>query len=151
MKRSIILFSVLFFFLISCKKESHNQFSYWYVGNDSFSSNNVGVVIEPYGIDLNCNNIKNSFGFTFENNYHLPVSGNFLITDSLTDDPTITNEVGPGFHYMDSFYTVSKSAVSYLHASSVNGKAEFTLDSTWFINYNNPNDSVIIHGIFNQP
>lgn len=151
MKQAVFILLCFMGLLFSCKKESHNQFSHWYIGSDSFASNNVIVRTDYTGTDLICNDIKNSFAFGFANNFHLPDNGILILTDSISSNYGITNQVTYGFHYNGNFYRVSKSANGYLIASAVNGKASYKLDSTWLINYNNPNDSVIIHGIFNEP
>jgi hypothetical protein len=39
----------------------------------------------------------------------------------------------------------------YLVAASVNGKIQCTLAPTWFSNYYDTKDSVLINGTFNEP
>ena len=41
--------------------------------------------------------------------------------------------------------------LQYLQASKKNGKAEYLLAPTWFYSEIDPNDSVLIHGVFNEP
>lgn len=142
--------------LFSCKKESHNQFSHWYVGNDSFSSNNVIIRYPPKfngpsAVLLVCNDANNNFdlGFDLAN---LPLNGTFLIKDNNSDSVYYNSSTASIYiRNKSAYYIVSPTSNTYLTASSVNNKASYTMPPTWFINYFNDSDSVLIHGVFNQP
>ncbi len=66
----------------------------------------------------------------------------------MTQNPTYVSL----WFYFDSIpYGVTASNTVKLHASEQNGKAQYTLPQTWFVNYNNPQDSLLVEGVFNEP
>jgi hypothetical protein len=160
MKKTILLFPVLLFFLFSCKKESHNQFSHWYVGNDSFASNNVivqsppdphNLPVWPPSVQLECLDANNNFilGFWLDD---LPKGGTLFINnlDTVFYNPSVVDIY---VHYHSAYYIVSNFSHSYLSASSSagTGKASYIMPPTWFVSYSNHNDSILVHGVFNEP
>jgi len=159
MRNITFLFLVLVWSIASCKpdpmpkpddKNTSKQYSYWVVNEDSFSTNEVTIAIgkAESGMGNNQSNRENNFSISFNIGYKLPVSGYFNLAKEQTQDPDI---VGIGFNYNKVWYIPSLYSNSLLTASSVNNKARYALPPTWFVNYYNHNDSVLIHGVFNEP
>lgn len=137
--------TLLLFFFTCCKKSDNRQYSYWYVNKDSFSSNNISLDIGKAIAVLQCLDSKNNFTIGFHFPY-LPTNGTFPILLGSSHNPDSVNVV---FYCNDKYYIPFKDC--NLLSSSNNGKSMFTLAPVWYKNYYNPNDSVLIHGTFNEP
>jgi len=158
MRNIIFLFLVLVWFIASCKpdptpkpddREPPKQYSYWVVNEDSFSTNDVALDIGKGTIRMGSNNdVKNYFRLQFNFGYQLPVSGDWPLSSVETQDPQMA-EIS--FYYKSDFYIVSTFENAFIHASLEQNKARYALPPTWFVNYYNHNDSVLIHGVFNEP
>lgn len=46
---------------------------------------------------------------------------------------------------------IAPSSDGYITASKVNGKARFVLEPIWYVYFDNPADSVLVSGEFNEP
>jgi hypothetical protein len=57
--------------------------------------------------------------------------------------------VGACFYYKGKFFIPMH--IGYLVTDSINGKIQCTLAPTWFSNYYDTKDSVLINGTFNEP
>jgi hypothetical protein len=146
MKPSPLL--LLFIFLLSfanCKKKDNRNYSYWQVNQDKFSSNNVSVDIGKAIASFSCNDFVNNFTIAFHFSF-LPLTGTYPINKSSNQNP---DSVILNFYYNGNFYLPKKSG--YLNIGSINGKTQCTLPPTWYCNYSNSNDSVLINGTFNEP
>lgn len=163
MKKTLFILLCFVGLLFSCKKESHNQFSHWHVGNDSFASNNVNVsyeydnngLYEPAiktGIILSCLE-SNGFAISFHDRITFLTAGIIPIDNGADTFHTPTADMKIYYHSgsTNKIYYPSLYGNYSLSASSVNGKAQYILSPTPFINMNDHSDSVIIHGVFNQP
>jgi hypothetical protein len=147
MKRATLLVcTIICLMFTACKKEK--QYSTWYVNSDSFSTNeaetSIGKAIAKFS-SLNHDN-KNYFRIGFNVGY-LPTEGQYKIEYN----STTSIFSGISFYYNGVFFISSPNTENYLYASSNSGKASYSLPATWFINYDNHEDSVLIKGTFNEP
>jgi hypothetical protein len=146
MKHSPLL--LLFICLLSfanCKKKDNRNYSYWQVNQDKFSSNNVKLDIGKAITVLSCSDNGNNFNFTsLYSHFYTP--GIYPLKQSSSYNP---DSVGACFYYKGKFFIPMYSG--YLVAASVNGKIQCTLAPTWFSNYYDTKDSVLINGTFNEP
>ena len=160
MKKLLILFAVLSGILFSCHKkekpapdkpqpEDTRQYSYWTVNEDSFKTNDVDEVL-GLGMCVLGNaqkNHTNNFSLYFNIGRSLPVYGSFKI-DCSTQNSTF---VCMDFVYNGIGYLININGSFYLTAGENNSKAQYKLAPTWFYNEQDPNDSVLIQGVFNEP
>ena len=148
MKNLLIVFSAFLLATFACCKKSDSpQYSYWYVNTDSFSTNTATVDRGKAETDIQTNSLENGFGFTFYLDY-LPENGTFSITNTIVQ---YQYYVGIGIHYKNNYYNVLKDLRDSLIATSSNSKAQYILNKTWFKNYSDSTDSILVHGIFNEP
>lgn len=135
--------------LIACNKEKPKQYSYWTINGQEYSSNNVEAAEghnRPLAILGSYDSVR--FDISFKQGY-LPTEGNWpLATLSSSNDPTKANM---GFYFGTTPYIVSEHNTNLLQASANNDKARYSLSPTWFINYHDPADSILIEGTFNEP
>ncbi|HTO14742.1 MAG TPA: hypothetical protein VLZ83_03180 [Edaphocola sp.] len=146
MKNIIIGIAVLSLSLLSCNKYRNNQYSTWYVNGEEFKTNEVKITMGPeetYILSTIKNNLKNNFGLSF---YNKPVLGIYKI------------RVGYDYNYafLDIFYNSKyyyplDTNAFILVENNNNNKLKFTLKDTWFHYYYDKNDSVLVHGVFNEP
>lgn len=136
-----ILFLLL---LISCNKDNKKQYSTWYVNGQEFKSNNVqkdiGKIVSGIMGGEQANRFTLAFYFS-----PLPTSGTFHVIRGKHAHPDSVNFV---FYYNNNFYTP-------YHDGSINiinnKKFRAELSPTWYKNYDNPLDTVLISGTFNEP
>lgn len=121
-------------------------YSEWKVGNDSFRSNNVRRDEGKLITILSCSD-PNAIG-----NYHItfhfgldPTKTYFNLCDPDSNRKDCT---GIGFYSKGSFYLLHHSG--YL-LRDTGARIQFRLVPTWFVNYDNPQDTVLISGIFRDP
>ena len=148
----ILLITILYCLsLTTCKKKNNNQYSTWYVNSEKFSTNKVTVALgkEVARIGNDENDYKNNFLIGF-NLAYLPTAGSFPIVHRGGNLHSVST-VGIGFYYHGLFYIISDNNDGVLVASAANNKARYTLAPTWFVNYDNSDDSVLIKGVFNEP
>jgi hypothetical protein len=147
------LFKITLLFIIvlivSCNKKEKPNVSTWTVNGETFTGMAEVSLGKAIAI-LSSNDIKNRFSITFYQSYpeHLPREGKWPISAGSGQDP---NRVYVDFHYNNKVFIISPSKIKYLEASTINEKASYTLNPTWYISYDNPADSVLIQGTFNQP
>jgi hypothetical protein len=160
MKKIALFPGMLGLFLVACHKDKKHdpepepiirQYSYWTVNGDSFSTNHVEATIGKARMDLYSENAANLFFISFNFGFELPKNGNFTI--SHLNDPDSANfaYVHVSFHYHDSVFLIANNEHAILSAHFANDKAQYILDPTWYVNYENPLDSVLIQGEFNEP
>jgi hypothetical protein len=130
----------------ACKKDPPKQYSYWTVNSDSFRTNNVTLSIDKTGTILHGENDAGSFGL-YWGLHSLPTDSNGYLIDSDSPNPV---DVSVIIGYQGQSYRVYQLG-QYLSAELVNGKAQYRLTDVWFKDYNNPNDTVLVSGTFNQP
>ncbi len=137
---------IICFSFWACKKET--RYSTWQVNNETFSYNDIEIAIGKARCGLASRDMNNRFSLGFEIGYGLPTSGAFELN---TFTPGL-QLCGINFYYHGKFYYHTPSKLGVLYASSVDGKASYTLPPSWFVNYDNPNcDSLLIQGTFNEP
>lgn len=121
-------------------------YSYWKVGNDSFKSNNVEKAIGKLIVGISCLDRNESGNFTMVFHFGaLPTSGDFPLQKSSSQNPdsAILN-----FYYKGNFYIPYR--LGFLHRDT-GVKFQARLEPTWYVNYDNPLDTVLISGIFREP
>ncbi len=155
-KYTILFCSLLIASMAACKKSDNRQYSTWHIlGKRDFSTNKVATYYYPqsYKIGFYCEDQSLggvSFSFDFPKYYQgssLPQSGDY----KLVPDPQVTKDVGIYFWYNNVEYSSSPTNPKTITAQSYNAKAKYVLDTTWFYNSTNPNDSVQIYGTFLEP
>ena len=147
MRRILILLPILPLLFFACKKnENNNQFSYWYVNNDSFRSNNMYRNISHNDAAYGCSDNGNNFTVTFHFP-SFPKSGRYPLglTSPAIQDP---DSIVLCFYYKNVFYVPVEG---YVDVSSLENKTKCTLSPTKFVNYDNHYDTVRIHGSLNEP
>ncbi len=121
-------------------------YSYWKVGNDSFKSNNVQKTIGKLIAAISCRDRNESGNFTMTFHFGaLPTFGDFPLqkTSSQRPDSAILN-----FYYKGNFYI--PHSLGILHRDT-GVRFQAILAPTWYVNYDNPLDTVLISGIFREP
>ena len=94
--------------------------------------------------------ISNGFSIKFNTGSlkgGLPTSGSFKLDCSQQNPQWVCMAI----LYRDTGYLSKEIKFEYLIASQRNGKAQYTLDTTWFYNSYRANDSILVYGTFNQP
>jgi len=134
-------------------REPPKQYSYWVVNEDSFRTNNVkkNIGLGACAIGNSQDDNNNCFSIRFHVGQELPKTGTFLIVDSTFSGSQNIGYAACDFRYKNVYYYVPYPTNSTFTATSVEGKAQYSLPPTWFVNYYNHNDSVLIHGVFNEP
>ena len=149
MKNKFILpFLLITLSLAACGKKDKKQFSTWTVNGENFSSNEVEASLGKVICALSSNDFNNRFSFGFAVGVELPKQGNFLISHVKNYDP---DKVVLSFYYKGNFMIIAPSQNTAVVATNNNGKAQYTLPPTWYIYFENPSDSVLISGAFNEP
>ncbi|SDE85981.1 hypothetical protein SAMN05216464_11085 [Mucilaginibacter pineti] len=141
----------LFALAIGCKKKEQYRESTWTANGETFTAvakPSLGKAIAILASD----EIHNRFSITFYLSYpsQMPQEGAWQIGNSSL------GEQNPNCAYVYCYYknsayffnTVNRNKV--LIASSFNGKAHYSLPSTWFANYNHT-DSIQVSGDFYEP
>ena len=147
--RYVIPFLALLYIFSGCKKTDNRQYSYWYINADSFASNETVLAVDKAMVWLGIgNNNRTAFTIVFNFGFQAPQSGDWSLSHTPEQHP---DSVNIGFYYNGDVYHVAPSNRSALHASLVNGKVRYELPPGSFFRYGNPNDTVLIHGTFNQP
>lgn len=119
-------------------------YSYWKVGNDSFKSNNVEKAIGKVIAGISCRDDSNRFTIGFRFGY-LPINGNFPLAKTGIQHP---DSVAVSFYYRNNFYRIYGSG--FLRRDT-GVRFQAHLDPTWYVNNDNPLDTVLISGIFREP
>lgn len=157
-----ILFCCSLLLLSACKKSSDNrQYSTWHiVGKGDFSTNQTVTLSAPklsYQLDFYTQAPTGEKNGTFHFTFHiygssfLPQSGSY----ALVNNPQKLNDVSLSIGYdngnNNAGYIVGANSSNIIIASSYNEKAKLVLDTTWFYNSLNPNDSIKVYGTFLEP
>ncbi len=156
-KYSVFLSCLIVASLTACKKSDNRQYSTWHIlGKGDFSTNKVIVNNFPqsYKIELLTEDLSNTgFGITFikYSDLHLPQSGDYKLTTGTQTISEFNKYIFIGFLYNNVSYTVGANNSKTITAQSYNAKAKYVLDTTWFYNSTNLNDSVQIYGTFLEP
>ena len=161
--KNIILLIGLLLVWTACKKKkteeapAPKQYSTWIInGTDTFTTNEVDSSINcnpDYSYctaDFGSNDLVNRFGFDFFLPY-FPSSGAWPLGDSTASNQQNSNYVYSGIRYNSQFYIETILGKDTLYASSTNGKISYKLNPTWYKNYNNHDDSILVQGTFNLP
>ena len=141
----IVAISLLF---IACKKEKPKQYSYWKAGNKEYASNNVklaaGKAICQFFILDPTERVFLEFFLP-----GLPSSGQYRI---VKDNPLQQDDrCVLSFTINSKWYQVAASEQKYVQANISKHGAAITMPPTWYVNHDNPDDSILIEGIFNEP
>lgn len=134
--------------LIACNKEKPKQYSYWKAGNQEYASNNVkltkGKAISQFFVLDPTERVFLEFFLP-----GLPSSGQYLI---VKDNPLQQDDrCVLGFTINSKWYQVAASEQKYVQAGMSTHGAVIEMPPTWYINHNNPDDSILIEGTFNEP
>lgn len=151
MKRLTPVIYTIFLLLVCCKKEESKNISYWYVNNDSFSSSNITNSkggFKPYSWMRSNDDPNNYFSLYFGIGY-LPLNGNLLVFCDTT--VVYPEHVCASFTYKAKGYEPLHNSTVVVSCAQANGKAQYTLPPMWFFNPIDPNDSVLIRGVFIDP
>jgi hypothetical protein len=135
-------------FSAACSKKDKKQYSTWNVNGENFSSNDVTGELGKAISILSSNDINNRFSFGFAIAAELPKEGSFVISHVKNDAP---DKVVLSFYYNGNFMKIAPSQNTAIVAANNKGKAQYTLPPTWYVYFENQNDSVLISGIFNEP
>ncbi len=114
------------------------------MGNDSFKSNNVEKAIGKVVAGIACRDDSNRFNISFRFG-SLPTHGNFPVAKTGIQHP---DSVGVSLYYKGEYYI--PYSLGILHRDT-GVKFQAILDPTWYVNYDNPLDTVLISGIFREP
>jgi len=150
MKNRFIGALFIFLSFTTCKKGDHihSNYSYWRVNNDSFRTNNVSATASKVVMFFSSQgDFNNHFDIRFPYPY-FPTSGLFKVKCC-----TITgyNVALFSFIYKGQLYGPSLFSNTYVTPVLENNKAKYVLLPTWFVNFYNANDSVLIQGTFSEP
>ncbi|OJV56069.1 MAG: hypothetical protein BGO31_18520 [Bacteroidetes bacterium 43-16] len=138
----LIGFGLIYY--ISCKKKP-NYFSDWKINGTAYRSNNV-TVSEGKGIVTMACYAREGFSLVWYTSSGFPDRGGmWLIADGSS------GTAGVGIYHEGKYYMVSPNEVKYLNFGVGNGTIEFQAEPAWFINYENPADSVLVEGVFRRP
>ena len=146
-----LLFSCLSAIIIftACKKESNDSnYSTWTINHkETFQTKEVTASIGCNGDNSLC--AAELLANLPESAFHIA-----FYTDQFPQDSVIEFS-SPGcfvaFYYKDAQYNHTYAKTDTLYASSINGKVRYKLPASWFICNHNPDDSILVEGIFNQP
>lgn len=132
----------------ACNKGKPRQYSYWKAGKQEYASNNVkltkGKAISQFFILDPTERVFLEFFMT-----GLPNNGQYLI---VKDNPLQQDDRCVLSFTIDSrWYQVAASEQKYVQASMGEHGAVITMPPTWYINHNDPTDSILIEGTFNEP
>jgi len=149
MKNNIIFCLSLLFFA-SCKKHHENAYSFWHIGNDTFSTNNTVITVREHGMSMYVSLIGASwqFGFLFPYGSFADEDGTALkVVKFLSNPYSCSVDFAKGtIGYDPSVYSNSNIVVSLKE-----GKATWDMPDTWFVNTKNPKDSLLAGGHFSEP
>ncbi|RZK73299.1 MAG: hypothetical protein EOO85_17625 [Pedobacter sp.] len=123
-------------------------YSTWKVNGIEYSSNNVEAVVGK-AVAILASHEYNRFDISFSGNY-LPQSGNWPIR-KLHANLQSPDSVTIYFYEGTKIFKPSFNESTRLRAVEYNGKSQVTLPPTWFVDYYNDTDSVLIEGTFNEP
>jgi hypothetical protein len=150
MKNKLSIITIVFLILVSaCGKKNKKQYSDWSMNGEKFSTNEVLATVGKVVTVLESKDKYNGFNITFLVGFSMPTQGTFqMLYDPSSNDQSIASVA---FFVKGIGYIPSQTPISYLKASSNNSKARYSIEPTWFINYNTGADSVLISGTFNEP
>ncbi len=144
-KLSYILYVFLLLPFTNCKKKDTRNFSYWQVNQDKYSSNNVRFDKGKAITVFSCSDIGNNFYFSSIPS-HFYFSGIYPFKQSASNNP---DSISVAFYYKGNCYIPLHSG--YLKTDNINGKIQCTMLPTWYSNYYDSKDTVLINGTFNEP
>lgn len=147
MKKLLII--LLIGFLFSCNRDKQpSPFSYWKINGVEYNSNKIDTAVGKKVAGMTCGDLNQRYEMT----YYIPYFPSFgewlIIKQNLTQNP---NWVELTFYQEGTIYHISPYENRMLVATRKDNNAEYTMTPTWFINYDNPLDSVLIEGVFLVP
>ena len=142
MKRKYFTFLPLIL-LTACNKDNKKQYSTWYVNGQEFKSNNVKKDIGNSASLINCYDEINRFTIGFI--IPLPTFGTYPLLIGTYAHP---DSVNINFYYNNNFYIPYHNGELKIIG---NKKFKAELSPAWFKNYDDPFDTVLISGTFNEP
>ncbi len=150
MKTNFLIISMLLVCgIYSCKKKEQDApYSHWVVNSmDSFSTNNLSKNADGlrslYAFGGG-NDLANTFYMDFGPYGGFPESGNYPITFDNYPFKII-------FYYRNVSYLPSQHAFTNLTVVKKNAQVHYLLPPTWFYQWQNHDDSVLINGEFIMP
>lgn len=146
------IFGLSCIFVLACGKQHHKPYSTWAVnGKDTFRTNEVYYRKDKSETSLYSEGI-NSFAFSnlgagvgadaFTPGIHV------LSSDNSSHNPDLLHAF---FKYYDTAYTPMPFHNDTIEVLLISGKLRYRLYNSWFVNIDNPDDSVSIQGTFNEP
>lgn len=148
MKTAYSIVALFFLSLLSpsCKKEA--KYSTWSIGGNNFSTNKVEIGEDVQGSRMSSLDKTNGFhigwGLTM-----LPWPGSHPIYTGIYDRTPYHLYVI--IYFNEQKYSLSPNYEMKLTAIEIGEKAQYTLPTSWFINNNNVNDSLLVSGTFCEP
>lgn len=144
--KSFIFLSTTIVLFIQCNKP--NPYSTWKINGQEHSSNKVKATIGK-AIAILASSDYNRFDISFSASY-LPKSGDWPLRKSHTNSQR-PDSVTIYFYEGTKTFKASIHENTNLKAGEHNGKSQFILPPTWFVDYYNDTDSILIEGTFNEP
>lgn len=142
--KKVLFLAITILSFVQCGKRK--QHSTWKINGQEYSSNDV-IVQEYRGEWTLKSNDKVRFALTFHGST-LPTSGNFSITRR---EDLGMGKVSMGICIDTVCYGISPHQTKYVTATINNKKAQYQMAPAWFVKFNNPNDSILVEGTFNEP
>ncbi len=133
---------------ISCDKNRNNQYSTWFINGESFYSRDVSFETNKGGNHLSTDSKDNGFNLGSEMGGRPHPGYIGISTDYNSYNPALFRAY---FYRNGTYYSLSRHNPDSVLVSLPNGKVRYEMPVAWFVNYNNPADSVQISGTFNEP
>ena len=146
--KNLIIFCFALFLFASCKKHTENAWSFWHIGTDSFSTNNVVMESRRTSVVVFSNSLPSRYDFTFPYGGALIEGESFLLVGY---QPNSFSSCGVVFSIDTMAYIPSIFSSSTIIIEPLNGKETWDMADTWFINTKDPADSLLIGGHFSEP
>jgi len=161
MRSYLSLLLVLLLGLTAChhdKTPAPKQYSTWIVNNhDTFRTNNVDSSVDCNPDHSYCNAgimSKNSSSNWFTMGFclsYLPSNGNWPLGTPDEEQYQDPHYAYIGFYYKSIFYLAASPHSDTLYANMHNNKLAYILPPTWFVAYNNIQDSILLQATFSVP
>ncbi|RYD99046.1 MAG: hypothetical protein EOP54_05465 [Sphingobacteriales bacterium] len=147
--KNLLLFLSLGFVLAystSCEKKP-KQFSDWKINGTAYRSNNVSVSVGKGSAAMACQEPE-GFSIVWYTSSGFPDRDGRVWR--IADGGQGT--VGLGIYRQGIYYNVSPHEIKYMRSRiGDNGGIELVVEPVWYVNYDNPADSVLIEGVFRRP
>lgn len=144
--KKVLFFAAVILLFAKCGKRK--QYSHWKVNGNEYRSNNIEKTVgQGSGGYLSCMDQEARFSLYFDCTC-LPVGGDYQIVKDVNSTPGL---VEVKICFSSRCYIVSEHEKKMLSSSYQNEKSRYEMPPTWFVNFNNPTDSILVEGTFNEP